>query len=95
MAESIDTLRVTLSYPLDRVKEPILYHLVTDFDLVPDIRRANIDIHSGGSIEMDLGGSAEDIRRGLSWLENVGVSVQSVVEEDDTTWSQAVLPPNA
>ena len=44
----IQSIRVQLDYPLEQVKEPIIYHLVTDYELVPNVRRANIDVHTGG-----------------------------------------------
>ena len=30
-----ESIRVQLDYPLEHVKEPIIYHLVTDYSLVP------------------------------------------------------------
>ena len=46
-------LRVQLDYPLEQVKEPIIYHLVTEFRLIPNIRRANIDVHTGGMMVLE------------------------------------------
>ena len=70
------TICIQLNYPLERVKEPILYRLIKDFGLIPNIRRANIEIHSGGFIEMELTGNSEALEQGLSWIETCGVTVQ-------------------
>ncbi len=79
MSEQTETIRVQLNYPLERVKEPILYHLVADFHLVPNVRRANIDVHIGGFIALDLTGTPEQIRAGLEWLKRCGVTVSQDV----------------
>ena len=60
------TRRVHLDYPIDRVKEPILYHLVMDFGLIPNVYRANINVHTGGYLELELTGEPEAMERGLN-----------------------------
>ena len=87
MAENKETIRVQLNYPLERVKEPILYHLVMDFGLIPNIRRANIDSHSGGFIALELSGERADLDRGLKFLEDTGVTVTSVGPESTEEWN--------
>jgi hypothetical protein len=71
MAAERETIRVQLSYPLERVKEPVLYHLVMDYGLIPNIRRANIDVHTGGFIVLELTGERE-------FLEQCGITVTPV-----------------
>jgi L-aspartate semialdehyde sulfurtransferase ferredoxin len=78
--------RVQLNYPLERVKEPVLYHLVMDYGLIPNIRRANIDIHSGGFIVLELTGEANDLDRGIRFLEDCGVSVAEVGLNAEGEW---------
>ncbi len=81
MSEERTTCRVQLNYPLERVKEPILYRLIKDFGLVPNIRKANIEVHSGGFIVLDLSGEPQNMRKGLDWLETCGVTVRKIEEE--------------
>ena len=78
MADDKQTIRVQLNYPLERVKEPILYHLVLDYGLIPNIRRANIDVHTGGFIVLELTGERADIDRGIAFLEGCGITVTDV-----------------
>lgn len=73
-----DTVRVQLNYPLDRVQEPILSRLVTDFGLIPNIRRANMDARSGGYIFLELSGSRENLNRGLRWLSEYGITIDAI-----------------
>ena len=72
------SLRVQLDYPLDQVKEPIIYHLVTDYNLVPNIRRANIDVHIGGMLVLQLEGTRENLDAGIAFLRRIGVTVTEV-----------------
>jgi len=78
MADDKQTIRVQLNYPLERVKEPVLYHLVMDYSLIPNIRRANIDVHAGGFIVLELSGERPDLDRGVKFLESCGITVTPV-----------------
>lgn len=71
-------VRVQLDYPLDQVKEPIIYHLVTDYRLIPNIRRANIDVHTGGMLVLELIGEDQDLKDGVEFLRGLGITVTSV-----------------
>lgn len=85
MAEKA-TRRVQLNYPLERVKEPVLYHLVMDYGLIPNIRRANIDVHTGGFIVLELTGEPGELDRGIRFLEECGVSVAEVGLNSEGEW---------
>ena len=65
MAEQ-ESVRVQLDYPLEQVKEPIIYHLVVDYHLVPNIRRANIYVHTGGMLVLQLDGTRENLEEGIA-----------------------------
>lgn len=87
MSTKTETIRVQLNYPLEHVKDPILYHLVTDYGLIPNIRRANIDIHTGGFIVLELSGEKEALNRGLRWLESLGITVTDVGVNGQQEWA--------
>jgi ABC-type methionine transport system ATPase subunit len=76
-----ETIRVQLDYPLEHVKEPIIYHLVTDYHLIPNIRRANIDAHTGGMLVLEIEGTREDLDTGLEFLRNLGITVTEIGAE--------------
>lgn len=80
-----ETTRVQLDYPLERVKEPIIYHLVTEYRLIPNIRRANIDVHTGGMLVLELEGTHEDLEAGIDYLRGLGITVTPVGAE--TSWT--------
>ncbi len=84
MAEH-ETTRVKLDYPLERVKEPIIYHLVTDYRLVPNIRRANIDHNAGGMMILEIEGDPDDLEAGMDFLRRLGITVTPVGQEQSWT----------
>lgn len=79
------TIRVKLDYPLEQVKEPIIYHLVTDYRLVPNIRRANIDSHIGGMMALEIEGDGDDLEAGMDFLRRLGITVTPVGAEQAWT----------
>jgi hypothetical protein len=80
-----ESIRVQLDYPLEQVKEPIIYHLVTDYNLVPNIRRANIDVHTGGMLVLQIEGAREDLVAGLDFLRGLGITVTEIGAEQSWT----------
>ena len=42
-----DHVRLFVSFPEDLVDRPMIYEVVKRFDVVPNIRRANVEAHSG------------------------------------------------
>jgi ABC-type methionine transport system ATPase subunit len=77
MSENI-TLFVELDYPLEHVKDPILYHLVTDYHLVPNIRQAKIDVHTGGRMVLRLEGKQADMESAIAYLREQGVTLKEL-----------------
>lgn len=70
--------RVRLDFPLQQVREPVFYRLIVDFGLIPNVYRANIDLHEGGFVELDITGNPDDVNRGLEWAAGCGVRVSSI-----------------
>jgi len=73
-----ETRTVQLHYPLSRVDEPIVTRLVTEFDLQPNLLRADVDVATGGWMVVGLEGDPGDIDRALEWVQTHGVQVSSV-----------------
>jgi ABC-type methionine transport system ATPase subunit len=69
-----------LDFPAHLVDKPILYELVKRFDLVPNIKRANIT-QEFGYIQLELKGKAAAMESALAYLKKVGVSV-APIEKD-------------
>lgn len=67
-------LRVKLTFPEQLIKQPLMGRLVREFDVLPNIRRANIE-DSVGWIVCELGGEHDAVERALEWLAEAGVQV--------------------
>ena len=52
------SVRLFVSFPEELVDRPMIYEIVKQFDVVPNIRRANVEAHSGWVI-LELVGRTE------------------------------------
>ena len=69
--------RVKFSFPADMVKEPVIYRLGRDFEIVTNIRRADVREDIGWVI-LELDGEDAEIERGLAWVGTTRVRVDPV-----------------
>ncbi len=69
--------RVMLTFPAGFVSEPIVYNIGQQFNLVTNIRQANLT-EDGGSLVLELTGKDNDIEAGITWAISRGVRVEPV-----------------
>ena len=67
-------IRLFVSFPEELVERPMIYELVKRFDVVPNIRRANVESHSGWVI-LELSGAPDARAAAIAYLEELGCSV--------------------
>jgi len=72
--------KIVLHFPEESIEKPITYHLVKDFDLVPNILRAQID-ENEGTLVMDIQGSPEQIEKAIDFLKEQNVSIQEAIKD--------------
>jgi len=80
MAENMISKNVILRFSPEVVGEPIVYLLVKEFDLVPNIVKASVNPDKQGYILLSLTGREENYKASLVRLEELGVSVQCLME---------------
>ena len=68
------SVRVKLTFPEHLVRQPLLARMVREFDVMPNIRRANVE-ETVGWIVCELGGEDEAVERAIDWLKDLGVQV--------------------
>ena len=73
-AEVAEHLRLT--FPENRVTQPVIYHLVKDYDVVPNIRRAAIENHFGWLV-LELEGDPDRIQAAKLYLAEQGIEISS------------------
>jgi hypothetical protein len=66
--------RLFVSFPEELVDRPMIYEIVKQFDVVPNLRRANVEAHSGWVI-LELGGEQGEVDRAIVYLESLGCTV--------------------
>ena len=69
--------RVKFSFPQEMIKEPVIWRLGRDFELVTNIRRADVT-EDRGWVVLELDGDISEIERGVRWVQEQGVRVDPV-----------------
>ena len=69
--------RVKFTFPRGLVKEPVIYQLGHKFQVVTNIRRADVRDDMGWVV-LELEGEDAEIQRGLEWVSGTGVRVDPV-----------------
>ncbi|MGH9035857.1 MAG: NIL domain-containing protein [Acidimicrobiia bacterium] len=66
--------RLYLSFPETLVERPLIFEAANRFGVMPNIRRANVETHSGWVI-LELTGEQQAIDDAVAWFSEIGVSV--------------------
>ena len=74
MSDHLPAIRLFVSFPEELVERPMIYELVKRFDVVPNIRRANVESHSGWVI-LELSGAPGARDEAIAYLEGLGCAV--------------------
>ena len=69
--------RVTLVFPQDLIKEPVVFTMAKKFDIMPNIRKARVT-ESVGEMMLELEGDDKDLEKGIKYLESRGIKVEPV-----------------
>jgi ABC-type methionine transport system ATPase subunit len=67
-------VRLFVSFPEQLVDRPLIYEVIKEFDVVPNIRRANVEDHSGWII-LEMIGDNSQLDASVAYLEEVGCTV--------------------
>ena len=70
--------QVTLIFPQHLIKEPVIYMMSKEHDVIPNIRRAKVT-ESVGEVTLELEGSEDSLKKAVAFLEKKGVKVEPVV----------------
>ncbi len=69
---------VKLIFPQELIKEPVTFRMAKQFNLIPNIRRANVT-ETVGELILELEGEHKNIEKGIEYLTRLGVKVGPVV----------------
>jgi L-aspartate semialdehyde sulfurtransferase ferredoxin len=72
--------RVKLTFPQHLVKEPIIFTMAKNYEIMPNIRRARVTDTTGEMI-LELDGTEANLEKALGALRGQGIEVE-VIEGD-------------
>jgi len=70
-------LRVYLTFNQETVREPIIWKLAKEFDVVTNIRTAEVKDHMG-LVGLEIEGESDVIEASVKWLQSQGVHVEPI-----------------
>ncbi len=71
------TDRLHLTFPLERVAEPVVCNVAKRFNVVYSIRRAHVTV-STGWMDLEIEGDEDEIARAIGYIESCGVRVDPI-----------------
>ena len=71
------TRRVHLTFPQTLVQEPVIHNMAKMFDVVTNIRRANVEDRFGWVI-LELQGTADALEQALAYARGLGVEINPI-----------------
>ena len=69
--------RVKFTFPQDLITEPVIYEMARKFEVMPNIRRADVRDDMGWVV-LELEGEEDKIDEGIKWVKETGVRVDPV-----------------
>lgn len=69
--------KIYLTYPTELIKEPLIYLVGKRFDVITNIRGANVS-ETMGLVALELDGVAAEVERAVAWLREQGVQVEPI-----------------
>lgn len=73
--------RLDLTFPPRQAKKPITYHLISDFELVPNILRAQIQPGQTGRMLVEVTGKKDRIEAAVEFLVHEGLEVRNAAAD--------------
>ena len=69
--------RVRFTFETELIQRPVIYELGKKFEIVTNVRRAEVG-QDNGWVVLELEGTLDEIDRGLVWVKELGVDVSSL-----------------
>jgi ABC-type methionine transport system ATPase subunit len=76
-SEGVMKEKFYLTYPPALIKEPIIYLLGKKFEVITNIRGANVS-NEMGLMALEIEGSASEIDKAVAWLRAQGITVEPI-----------------
>ena len=67
--------KLKLKIPAALVNEPIIYKMVTLYEVVPNILEAKLNPHANGEVLLELNGTMDNIEKGNLYLKELNIEI--------------------
>lgn len=71
------SLKVHITFPEEKIRDPIIYQIGRDYNLITNIRRADVTEKTGW-VDLELTGESAEIERAVEGLKKKGVKVDPI-----------------
>ena len=71
------SLKYRITFPEDKIKEPIIYQIGREYKVVTNIRKADVTEKTGW-VDLDLVGDPKEIERAVEGMKKKGVKVDPI-----------------
>ncbi len=72
--------RVTLTFPPERIQEPVIYNIGHRYKIVTNIRSAHVT-ENVGWVTLEIDGEEDEYLKALNYLKEIGVKVEPVEKD--------------
>jgi hypothetical protein len=73
--DSPQSVRLNLTFPVERVDQPLLAQAIKQFGIMADIRRAQVEPETGGYIMLEVTGTEKQIDDSIAFFKSYGIGV--------------------
>ena len=80
--DSQQSVRLNLTFPVERVDQPLLAQAIKQFGIIADIRRAQVEPETGGYIMLEVTGTEKQIDDSIAYFKSFGVGVGFIGADD-------------
>ncbi len=70
-------LKVRITFPEDKIKEPIIYDVGKNYKVVTNIRRADVTEKTGW-VDLELVGESAEIEKAIEGMKQAGVKIDPI-----------------
>ena len=83
MDNNIIRRNIILRFSADMVDQPLVYLLVKEFDLIPNIIRASVNPDKQGQMVLNISGYERDYQRAIEYMQSAGMEIQFLMNSVD------------
>lgn len=76
--KKLKSKKLVLKFPKHLVDQPVVYHLVKDYNLIVNILKANISPGEEGILVLELSGSDTEYHNGIEFLKKSGIIIEQL-----------------